>query len=60
MKEIKPLSAVAGKQSSEDEKRPDAGHKDSDEDACRCKEAAKKTPLELLKLMLNDLAFWKK
>ena len=30
------------------------------EESCRCKEASKKTPLELLKLMINDLSFWKK
>jgi hypothetical protein len=29
-------------------------------DACRCKEASKMTPRQLLDLMLNDLAFWKK
>ncbi len=29
-------------------------------DACRCKEVARKTPAELLKLALDDLAFWKK
>ncbi len=29
-------------------------------DACRCKEASTMTPAELLKLMMNDLAFWKK
>lgn len=30
------------------------------EDACRCKETSKMTPRELLGLMINDLAFWKK
>jgi hypothetical protein len=29
-------------------------------DACRCKETSQMTPRELLKLMVNDLAFWKK
>jgi hypothetical protein len=33
-----------------------AGH----DDACRCKETSKMTPRELLKLMMSDLAFWKK
>ena len=33
-----------------------AGH----DDACRCKETSKMTPKELLKLMMSDLAFWKK
>lgn len=30
------------------------------DDACRCKETAEMTPRELLKLMMKDLAFWKK
>lgn len=30
------------------------------DDACRCKETSKMTPRELLGLMFNDLAFWKK
>jgi hypothetical protein len=30
------------------------------EDTCRCKEASKMTPRELLGLMMSDLAFWKK
>lgn len=30
------------------------------DDSCRCKEASEMTPRELLKLMMNDLAFWKK
>jgi len=30
------------------------------DDSCRCKEAATMTPRELLKLMMSDLAFWKK
>jgi hypothetical protein len=30
------------------------------EEDCRCKEAAHMTPRELLALMMNDLAFWKK
>jgi len=29
-------------------------------DGCRCKEVSKKSSLELLRLMLSDLAFWKK
>jgi hypothetical protein len=33
-----------------------AGHDDS----CRCQEASKMSPRELLKLMMSDLAFWKK
>jgi len=30
------------------------------EESCRCKEVSKKTPLEMLKFMIGDLAFWKK
>jgi len=33
---------------------------DVSEDSCRCKEVSKKTIPEMLKLMLSDLAFWKK
>jgi hypothetical protein len=29
-------------------------------ESCRCKEVAKKTPKELLKLAVEDLVFWKK
>jgi hypothetical protein len=30
------------------------------DDDCRCKEASKMSPGQLLKLMVSDLAFWKK
>jgi len=30
------------------------------DDSCRCKEASKMTPGELLKLMIGDLTFWNK
>jgi hypothetical protein len=30
------------------------------DNACRCKEASKMSPGELVKLMISDLAFWKK
>ncbi len=30
------------------------------EESCRCKEVAKKTPREMLKFMIDDMAFWKK
>lgn len=33
-----------------------AGHDES----CRCKETSNMSPQELLKLMMSDLAFWKK
>jgi hypothetical protein len=34
--------------------------KGPEEDSCRCKEVSKKTFPEMLRLMLNDLAFWKR
>jgi hypothetical protein len=37
-------------------KETDAG----DPETCRCKEVAKKTPREMLSLMISDMAFWKK
>jgi len=30
------------------------------EEACRCKEASEMRPRQLLRLMISDLAFWKK
>ena len=33
---------------------------DAGEISCRCKEVSKKTLPELLRLMIKDLAFWKK
>jgi hypothetical protein len=30
------------------------------DDACRCKETSVMPPRQLLKLMISDLAFWKK
>lgn len=39
--------------------KPKAGA-GKDEDPCRCKEASKMTPGQLLRLMAGDLAFWKK
>jgi hypothetical protein len=44
----------AAKGSSSEKKAPEAGG-----EACRCKEVARKTPRELLKLALDDLSFWK-
>jgi len=34
--------------------------KESGEEDCRCKEVSKKTVPELLKVMISDLAFWKR
>jgi hypothetical protein len=40
----------------------DAEHhaKAGKDDDCRCKEVSEKTPRQLLGIMFNDLAFWKK
>jgi len=43
------------KGSAEEQKAGDGG-----EDSCRCKEASQKTFPDLLRLMISDLAFWKK
>ena len=45
-----------GKENETAEGRAGAGT----DDTCRCKEASKMTPGELLKLMMSDLTFWKK
>ena len=49
------------------DKRPDEEGKTVEQEAgeageitCRCKEVSKKTLPELLRLMIKDLAFWKK
>jgi hypothetical protein len=34
--------------------------KDEKREICRCKEASKMSPGQLLKLMMDDLAFWRK
>jgi hypothetical protein len=41
-------------------KKPKPGVPEGDEESCRCKEVAKKTPKELLKVAIDDLSFWKK
>jgi hypothetical protein len=60
MKQSQHTSAGTDKQSSGDNKPVEHKTEEPDEDACRCKEVSKKTPMELLKLMINDLAIWKK
>lgn len=44
------------------EAKQDAGgaHPDQHGDNCRCKEVSEMSPRELLRTMMNDLAFWKK
>ena len=49
-----------GKSSTEREKPAELKAEDVSGDSCRCKEVSKKTIPEMLKLMLSDLAFWKK
>jgi hypothetical protein len=48
--------SAPGKRPAENGKRAEEEAKDS----CRCEEVSKKKPVELLKLMFDDLAFWKK
>jgi hypothetical protein len=43
-----------------DEKAAESPVGTGKDDACRCKEASEMTPGQLLKLMVSDLAFWKK
>ena len=47
---------VPGKENETAEEHAGTGHDEN----CRCREASKMTPQELLKLMMRDLAFWKK
>ncbi|MDA8092060.1 MAG: hypothetical protein M0Z61_17785 [Nitrospiraceae bacterium] len=66
-KKIKrPVAAKGGRQSAEGpglqkEEKPGV-QKDKKMETCRCKEVAEKTktPIELVKTMLDDLAVWKK
>jgi hypothetical protein len=57
MKRHEQKAADSGKEAVESERPGD--HK-AGEDDCRCKEVSKKSMPELIKLMLDDLAFWKK
>ena len=41
-------------------KPPEAKPGEQSEEDCRCKEVSKKTLPELLKVVIDDLAFWKK
>lgn len=52
---------TAAQNGPENVKKSAAGHAGVGHDEnCRCQEASKMTPQELLKLMMSDLAFWKK
>ncbi len=44
----------------EGKKTPEEKVEEGGETNCRCKVVAKQTPGELFKLMVSDLAFWKK
>jgi hypothetical protein len=44
----------------ENEKKTAGPQPQTEGDACRCKETAIMTPRQLLRLMVNDLSFWKK
>lgn len=43
-----------------EKKKPDNRGAEEVTEGCRCEEVSKKTLPEMLKLMLSDLAFWKK
>jgi len=60
MKKSKKPSAGPGKGILKEEKFLKKEVKEGNEESCRCKEVAKKTPREMLRLMINDMAFWKK
>jgi len=53
-------SGDKGNRFTQGEKPAAQDSEDVSEDSCRCKEVSKKTLPEMLKLMLSDLAFWKK
>jgi len=60
MKKHKEPAVGSGKGIVEKEKFPEKRLKEENEENCRCKEVAKKTPREMLRLMIDDMAFWKK
>ena len=54
-----PKTADPGR-TGKDEKAAESPAGEGIDDACRCKEASEMSPGQLLKLMVSDLAFWKK
>jgi len=54
-----PKTAYSDRQA-EDEKAAEQRAGDDNKEACRCKAASEMSPGELFKLMVSDLAFWKK
>lgn len=60
MTKYKEPSAGPGKEVVKKGKLPEQEVNEEQEENCRCKEVAKKTPREMLRLMISDVAFWKK
>ncbi len=60
MKKHQGAYAGSEKGTKKKEKLPEEEIKEGDRESCRCKEVAKKTPREMLKLVINDMSFWKK
>jgi hypothetical protein len=54
-----PKDVGKGRPGKEDQAAEPPAGVDKD-DSCRCKEASKMSPGELFKLMMSDLAFWKR
>ncbi len=59
MKKNRRPSVGSGKVIEKTEKFPEGKTKEGNE-SCRCKEVSKKSPREMLKLMIDDMSFWKK
>ena len=51
---------VHGKGPSEKGEKDGRKKEDVSEDTCRCKEVSKKTVPDMLRLMVSDLAFWRR
>lgn len=51
---------TAGAEGTGKDEKAAAQQEGAENDSCRCKEASKMSAGELLKLMISDLAFWKK
>ncbi len=60
MTKYKEPSAGSGKEAVKKGKLPEQEVNEEHEENCRCKEVAKKTPREMLRLVVNDMSFWKK
>lgn len=55
-----PFKKEAGRDESVKQKHSSERDDSGKGDTCRCKETSNMTPRELLKLMINDLTFWRK